>query len=168
MPDSSKFSLLEKINSPLDIKSLSNDELKLLSDEVSSYIHSIVSQIGGHYSSPLGVVELTIILLKIYDSPKDKIIWDVGHHAYAHKILTGRKKEFQSLRQKDGISGFLKIDENPEYIKSLRVWISTITIGVLIRLVMNLAFEPLFLLVILAYTLGTSGTIRLIHRQFFS
>ncbi len=64
--------------------------------------------------------------------------------------------------------GFLKIDENPEYIKSLRVWISTITIGVLIRFVMNLAFEPLFLLVIVAYTLGTSGTIRLIHKQFFS
>ncbi len=64
--------------------------------------------------------------------------------------------------------GFLKIDETPEYIKSLRVWLSTITIGVLIRFVMNLAFEPLFLLVIVAYTLGTSGTIRLIHRQFFS
>ena len=64
--------------------------------------------------------------------------------------------------------GFLIIDENPEYIKSLRVWISTITIGVLVRFVMNLAFEPLFLLVIVAYSLGTSGTIRLIHKQFFS
>ena len=64
--------------------------------------------------------------------------------------------------------GFLKVDDSPEYIKSLRVWISMITIGVLIRFVMNLAFEPLFLLVIVAYTLGTSGTIRLIHRQFFS
>ena len=64
--------------------------------------------------------------------------------------------------------GFLKVDDSPEYIKSLRVWISTITIGVLIRFVMNLAFEPLFLLVIVAYALGTSGTIRLIHKQFFS
>jgi len=64
--------------------------------------------------------------------------------------------------------GFLKLDKNQEYIKSLRVWISTITIGVLIRFVMNLAFEPLFLLVIVAYSLGTSGTIRLIHKQFFS
>ena len=64
--------------------------------------------------------------------------------------------------------GFLKIDETPEYIKSLRVWISTITIGVLIRFVMNLAFEPLFLLVIISYSLATSGTIRLIHKQFFS
>ncbi len=64
--------------------------------------------------------------------------------------------------------GFLKVDENPEYIKSLRVWISTITIGVLIRFVTNLAFEPLFLLVIISYSLATSGTIRLIHRQFFS
>ena len=64
--------------------------------------------------------------------------------------------------------GFLKIDENAEYIKSLRVWISTITIGVLIRFVMKLAFEPLFLLVIISYSLATSGTIRLIHRQFFS
>ena len=107
-----KLSLLEKINSPSDIKSLSIDELRLLSEEVASYIHSTVSQIGGHYSSPLGVVELTIALLKIYDSPNDKIIWDVGHQAYAHKILTGRRKEFQTLRQKNGISGFLKIDEN--------------------------------------------------------
>ena len=64
--------------------------------------------------------------------------------------------------------GFLKIDENPEYIKGLRVWTSTITIGTLIRFVMNLAFEPLFLLVIVAYSFGTSGTIRLIHKQFFS
>ena len=64
--------------------------------------------------------------------------------------------------------GFLKVDENPEYIKSLRVWISTITIGVLIRFMMNLAFEPLLLLVIVAYSFATSGTIRLIHRQFFS
>ena len=64
--------------------------------------------------------------------------------------------------------GFLKVDENPEYIKSLRVWISTITIGVLIRFVMNLAFEPLFLLVIVAYSFATSGAIRLIHKQFFS
>ena len=79
---------------------------------MSKYIHDIVTEKGGHYSSPLGAVDLTIALHYVYNTPIDKLIWDVGHQAYAHKILTERKKEFKSIRQYDGISGFLKIDES--------------------------------------------------------
>ncbi|MAX29608.1 MAG: 1-deoxy-D-xylulose-5-phosphate synthase [Candidatus Marinimicrobia bacterium] len=106
------FKVLDKINNPNDIKKLSINELKLLSGDVSSYIHDIVTDKGGHYSSPLGAVDLTIALHYVYNTPIDKLIWDVGHQAYAHKILTDRKKEFKSIRQYDGISGFLKIDES--------------------------------------------------------
>ena len=107
-----QFKILPKINSPDDLKKLSDSDLVLLSDEVSEYIHNTISTLGGHYSSPLGVIELTIALHYAYNTPKDKIIWDVGHQAYAHKILTGRKKEFSTIRQKNSISGFLKIDES--------------------------------------------------------
>lgn len=106
------FKVLNKINNPNDIKKLSINELKLLSKDVSKYIHDIVTEKGGHYSSPLGAVDLTIALHYVYNTPIDKLIWDVGHQAYAHKILTERKKEFKSIRQYDGISGFLKIDES--------------------------------------------------------
>ena len=106
------FKILNKINNPNDVKLLSADELNLLSTEISEYIHSTIMRIGGHYSSPLGVVDMSIALHYAYNTPEDKIIWDVGHQAYAHKILTERKKEFESIRQFKGISGFLKIDES--------------------------------------------------------
>ena len=82
------FKVLDKINNPNDIKKLSINELKLLSGDVSNYIHDIVTDKGGHYSSPLGAVDLTIALHYVYNTPIDKLIWDVGHQAYAHKILT--------------------------------------------------------------------------------
>ena len=104
--------MLEKINSPKDLKELSVDNLFALSTEVSDLIKEVVKEHGGHYSSPLGVVDLTLALHYVYDSPNDKIIWDVGHQAYAHKILTGRRDLFKTIRQKDGISGFLKRDES--------------------------------------------------------
>jgi 1-deoxy-D-xylulose-5-phosphate synthase len=90
--------------------------LRKLSNEVSGYIKEVVANVGGHYSSPLGVVDLTIALHYIYNSPLDKLIWDVGHQAYAHKILTGRREEFSTMRTKNGISGFLKRDESPHDI----------------------------------------------------
>jgi len=108
-----QFKILPKINSPDDLKKLSNTDLVLLSDEVSEYIHNTISVLGGHYSSPLGVIELTIALHYAYNTPKDKIIWDVGHQAYAHKILTGRRDKFSKIRQFNQISGFLKRDESP-------------------------------------------------------
>ncbi len=108
----SKYDLLNRINSPNDLKNISKSNLKRLSKEVSLYIHEVVSNLGGHYSSPLGVVDLTIALHYVYNMPFDKIIWDVGHQAYAHKILTGRREAFKNIRQYDGISGFLKRDES--------------------------------------------------------
>ncbi len=108
--------VLSKISSPSDLKELNNETLKKLSVEISSYIQEVVEKVGGHYSSPLGVVDLTIALHYVYNSPVDKLIWDVGHQAYAHKIITGRQKEFANMRTKNGISGFLKRDESPHDI----------------------------------------------------
>ena len=110
------YPILSKINSPDDIKKLNQRSLINLSSEVVKYIQEVVEDVGGHYSSPLGVVDLTIALHYIYNSPSDKIIWDVGHQAYAHKIITGRRDEFRKMRQKNGISGFLKRNESPHDI----------------------------------------------------
>ena len=107
-----KKSILSEINSPADLKRLNAEALGHLSGEVTDHIKSVIEEHGGHYSSPLGVVDLTIALHYVYDSPRDKIIWDVGHQAYAHKILTGRRDQFHTLRQKGGISGFLKRSES--------------------------------------------------------
>ena len=107
-----KKSILSEINSPSDLKKLNSKALVELSIEVADHIKSTIREHGGHYSSPLGVVDLTIALHYVYESPKDKIIWDVGHQAYAHKILTGRRDEFSTIRQKDGLSGFLKRSES--------------------------------------------------------
>ena len=104
--------MLERIKECNNIKDLSLNELRDLSNDVSSLIKKVVKKEGGHYSSPLGVVDLSVALHYVYNSPIDKIIWDVGHQAYAHKILTDRKESFDTLRQKDGISGFLKRDES--------------------------------------------------------
>ena len=103
---------LDKINEPSDIKKLSRDELKLLAKELRSFIIDSVSRTGGHLSSNLGVIELTIALHYVYDCPNDQIVWDVGHQTYAHKILTGRRDEMHTLRQKDGISGFPRRSES--------------------------------------------------------
>ena len=107
------YKILPHINSPKDLKNLSNEDLNILSDELAMYIHEVITKIGGHYSSPLGVIELTIALHYVYDTPIDKLVWDVGHQAYAHKILTGRREEFLKIRKFKEISGFLKMDESP-------------------------------------------------------
>jgi len=105
-------SVLDKVNVPDDLKSLDTDELEKLAEEVRELIIGTVSKTGGHLAASLGVVELTIALLKVFDPPDDKLVWDVGHQAYAYKILTGRKDRFHTLRQKGGISGFLKMQES--------------------------------------------------------
>ena len=107
-----KDSLLDLINSPEDLKKIPIKQLGTVSREVSSLIKKTVEENGGHYSSPLGVVDLTIALHYTYNTPYDKLVWDVGHQAYSHKILTGRKNNFNTIRQKDGISGFLKRSES--------------------------------------------------------
>ncbi len=105
-------SILTKINSPADLKKLTINELKQLAEEIRRYIIQVVSHKGGHLAPSLGVVELTIALHYVFDSPKDKIIWDVGHQSYVHKILTGRRREFITLRERGGISGFPKMEES--------------------------------------------------------
>ena len=107
-----KYKILDKINYPKDIRQLSFKELNALSMELSNYIHEVVSELGGHYSSPLGAIDLTLALHYAYNTPEDKLIWDVGHQTYSHKILTNRKDAFKTIRQFNGISGFLKIDES--------------------------------------------------------
>ncbi len=104
--------LLDKVNSPADIKSFSFDELVQLAEEIREEIISVVANNGGHLASSLGTVELTIALHYIFDAPHDKVIWDVGHQAYAHKILTGRRDRFHTLRRDGGISGFPKREES--------------------------------------------------------
>lgn len=104
--------LLEKINSPDDLKKLDIDQLPRLAREMREFIINTVSKNGGHLASSLGVVELTIALHYVLNSPKDKIIWDVGHQSYPHKILTGRKDRFHTLRQYRGISGFPRREES--------------------------------------------------------
>ena len=111
-----EYPILSTIESPANIKRLNYKSLRKLSLEVSDFIQEVVEDLGGHYSSPLGVVDLTLALHYIYNSPEDKFIWDVGHQAYAHKIITGRRDEFRNLRKKNGISGFLKRDESPHDI----------------------------------------------------
>ena len=93
---------------PEDLKNMDYDELELLSFEIRDFLVSSVAKTGGHLASSLGVVELTIALHKVFDAPKDKLIWDVGHQTYVHKILTGRTDGFEHLRQMGGMSGFPK------------------------------------------------------------
>lgn len=104
---------LNRINSPADLKGLTTGELAVLAREVREEIIRVVSRTGGHLASSLGVIELTVAMYHVFDLPRDKVIWDVGHQAYAHKILTGRREAFATLRQQDGVSGFLKIGESP-------------------------------------------------------
>ncbi len=104
--------ILDTINSPSDIKKLNIEQLKQLCEEIREFIIQNVSKTGGHLASSLGVVELTVALHYVYDTPKDKIVWDVGHQTYAHKILTGRKNAFHMLRQYSGISGFPRREES--------------------------------------------------------
>ena len=104
--------MLEKINSPKDVKRLNIEQKKQLAEEIRKYILEIVSENGGHLASNLGVVELTIALHSVFDVPKDKIVWDVGHQTYVHKIITGRREELKSLRKLNGIAGFPKSKES--------------------------------------------------------
>ena len=104
--------LLDHIDSPSDLKTLEKDQLPLLAAEIRKEIIRTVSLTGGHLASNLGVVELTIALHYVFNSPTDKLIWDVGHQCYTHKLLTGRRGSFHTLRQFDGLSGFPKREES--------------------------------------------------------
>lgn len=107
------FPLLDFVRSPADLKKLPEEDLPYLAEEIRQEIIRVVSKTGGHLGASLGVVELTIALHYVFDTPNDKLIWDVGHQSYAHKILTGRGERFRTLRQEGGISGFTRRDESP-------------------------------------------------------
>ena len=102
------MSLLQQIKSPEDLKKLSIPQLAIYADEVRRFLVSSVSKTGGHLASNLGIVEIAVALHYVFDSPKDKIVWDVGHQSYVHKIITGRLDKFETLRKYGGMSGFPK------------------------------------------------------------
>ena len=107
-----EYELLSKIKSPHDVKKLNDEQLKKLCTEIREKLVETVSVNGGHLSPNLGVVELTVALERSFNLPKDSIVWDVGHQAYTHKLLTGRYEQFDTIRKKGGISGFPKRAES--------------------------------------------------------
>src|SRR2546426_5953437 len=107
------MALLESIRGPEDVRRLERAQLQPLADEVRTRLIDVVSQAGGHIGAGLGVVELTVALCYCFDSPRDRIVWDVGHQGYPWKILTGRNDRLPTLRQPGGLSGFLRRDESP-------------------------------------------------------
>src|ERR1700761_3143193 len=108
-----KTSLLDQIAGPADLRGFDDDALKAVADAVRVEMIDAVSITGGHLGAGLGVVELTVALHAVFDTPRDRLIWDVGHQAYPHKILTGRRDRIRTLRQKDGLSGFTRRAESP-------------------------------------------------------
>ena len=113
MPEKPATPLLDRIASPADMRGLSVAEMRQLADELRAETIYSVSKTGGHLGAGLGVVELTVAIHAIFDTPHDKLIWDVSHQCYPHKILTGRRDRMTSIRQKDGLSGFTKRTESP-------------------------------------------------------
>ena len=107
------YKYLLQIDSPADLKKVPRADLPIVAEELRDYLVTVVSKVGGHLASSLGAVELTLALHYTFDAPRDKIVWDVGHQAYGHKILTGRRDRFPTIRQYGGISGFPVRDESP-------------------------------------------------------
>ena len=112
MTDDSRTPTLDRVAGPADLKGLSDAELALLATELRQETIEAVSRTGGHLGSSLGVVELTVAIQAVFNTPLDKLIWDVGHQCYPHKILTGRRERMGTLRQKGGLSGFTKRSES--------------------------------------------------------
>jgi 1-deoxy-D-xylulose-5-phosphate synthase len=106
------MSILDRVKSPADLKGLSRDELRALSADMRAFLIDNCSRTGGHIGAGLGVVELTVALHAVLNTPEDQLVWDVGHQGYPHKLLTGRGDRFSTLRQEDGLSGFLKRSES--------------------------------------------------------
>ena len=104
--------LLSQINFPADLRKLKKNDLKQVSDELREELISVVSETGGHLGAGLGVVELTVAIHYVFNTPKDKLVWDVGHQCYPHKIITGRKDSIKTLRKGGGLSGFTKRAES--------------------------------------------------------
>ncbi|MDB5537217.1 MAG: 1-deoxy-D-xylulose-5-phosphate synthase, partial [Devosia sp.] len=112
MPDKPLTPLLDTVSTPGDLRAMPRENLRALADELRAEVIDAVSVTGGHLGAGLGVIELTVALHAVFDTPHDRIIWDVGHQAYPHKILTGRRDRIRTLRQKDGLSGFTRRAES--------------------------------------------------------
>jgi len=112
MIDSKKYPILSKVDTPADIKHLELSDLKVLCKDIREYMVDVISEIGGHFGGGLGTVELTVAIHKVFNTPYDLVVWDTGHQAYPHKILTGRKEALKKIRRLNGISGFLKRTES--------------------------------------------------------
>src|ERR671913_2482088 len=112
MSERSPTPLLDRISSPADLKTLPLSQLSALAAETRQELIDIVTRNGGHLGASLGAIELAVALHWVFDSPRDRIVWDVGHQAYAHKLLTGRRDRFPTIRQEGGLSGFLSRDES--------------------------------------------------------
>ena len=107
-----EYEILDRVNDPAALKELKKKELVKLSKELRHFLIDSVSKTGGHLAAGLGAIEITIALHKVFNTPHDKLVWDIGHQCYPHKILTGRRQLMPTLRKKDGISGFLKREES--------------------------------------------------------
>src|SRR6266566_5430045 len=108
MTENSDYTLLPDIHEPRDLRVLPPEKLSEFSEELRRFTIETVSRTGGHLASSLGTIELTVALHYVFDTPHDRILWDVGHQAYPHKIITGRREQMHTLRQKGGVSGFLR------------------------------------------------------------
>jgi len=104
--------LLAEINGPEDLKGLDDDQLQALAEEIRGYIIDVIGEIGGHFGANLGACELAVALHSLLDSPRDKILWDVGHQAYPHKVLTGRREQLSTIRQYEGLAPFCSVFES--------------------------------------------------------
>src|SRR5215469_16164980 len=112
MIDLSRYPQLSAIQAPADLRLLSDDQLAALAKELRGYLIEAVASSGGHFGAGLGVVELTVALHAVFDTPHDRLVWDVGHQCYPHKILTGRRDRIHTIKQKDGLAPFPRRDES--------------------------------------------------------
>ena len=113
MTDPTRYPRLAAIDAPADLRALPESELPAVADELRNYLIESVGRSGGHFGAGLGVVELTVALHWLYDTPTDRLVWDVGHQAYPHKILTGRRDRIETVKRKDGLAPFPRREESP-------------------------------------------------------
>src|SRR5436853_3945477 len=106
--------ILDRIQSPHDVRRLNGEELKTLAEDIRARLIDVCSRTGGHIGAGLGVVELTVALHYVFETPRDQLVWDVGHQGYPHKVLTGRNDRLETIRQESGLSGFLKRTESED------------------------------------------------------
>ena len=142
MTEPIKTNFLPSINEPADLRGLSDEELQGVADEVRTYIIDVIGEIGGHFGANLGTCEIAVALHSLLDSPRDKVLWDVGHQAYPHKILTGRRDEFPTIRQYDGLAPFCSIPESEHDIMGAGHASTSISYGVGLKEAMRKGIGP--------------------------